>query len=70
MQVNLDWSVLYMFLKQATAKALPRMDDDDRLKPLLNNISKQYLGKEYGNKDGDGSGIGNIAATDVDQVRC
>ena len=33
-------------LKQAleeTAKALPRMDEDERLNPILNSISKQYI---------------------------
>ena len=31
----------------ALAKALPRIDDDDRLKPILNNMSKQYAGKDF-----------------------
>lgn len=28
---------------EATAKALPRMDEDDRLDPILNSISQQYI---------------------------
>jgi DNA primase large subunit len=38
-----------------TAKALPRLDEGDRLEPILNSLSKQYATKEYsphgGSKD-------------------
>ncbi|ORX53214.1 DNA primase large subunit Spp2 [Hesseltinella vesiculosa] len=40
----------------ATAKALPRLEEDDRLKPILLNVEKQYVGKVYGAEqvvDGD-----------------
>lgn len=32
---------------EMTAKALPRLDEDDRLVPVLNSLSKQYMSKEY-----------------------
>ncbi|KAJ3016303.1 hypothetical protein HKX48_004117 [Thoreauomyces humboldtii] len=32
---------------EATAKAVPRMDEDDRLVPVLTSISKQYLSAAY-----------------------
>ncbi|KAJ8324867.1 DNA primase subunit pri2 [Batrachochytrium dendrobatidis] len=31
----------------AAAKALPRLDEDDRLVPILNSLAKQYLSNEY-----------------------
>mmetsp|Transcript_3262 Transcript_3262/g.7999 ORF Transcript_3262/g.7999 Transcript_3262/m.7999 type:complete len:523 (+) Transcript_3262:26-1594(+) len=33
----------------ATSKALPSLEEDTRLLPMLTNLSKQYLGSEYGN---------------------
>ncbi|TPX59518.1 hypothetical protein PhCBS80983_g02395 [Powellomyces hirtus] len=32
---------------EATAKAVPRMDEDDRLIPVLSSIAKQYLSNTY-----------------------
>ncbi|KAF9153868.1 hypothetical protein BG015_002419 [Linnemannia schmuckeri] len=50
---------------EVTGRALPRMDEDDRLMPVLNNINKQYLGREF-----TSSAIaGEIQASDVDSVR-
>jgi hypothetical protein len=40
------------------------MDEDDRLKPILTNISKQYLGKDYN----QATPMGDISADDVDKV--
>ena len=38
----------------ATSKALPNLEEDSRLLPMLSNLSKQYLGNEYGAvKQGD-----------------
>lgn len=31
----------------ATAKMLPRLEDDDRLRPTLEILEKQYLGPDY-----------------------
>lgn len=33
----------------ATSKALPSLEEDTRLLPMLTNLSKQYLGSDYGN---------------------
>ncbi|KAJ3290495.1 DNA primase large subunit [Borealophlyctis nickersoniae] len=49
---------------EATAKALPRMDEDDRLVPILNSIAKQYVSKEY-NPSGAPLG-GQIGHDDID----
>eukprot|EP00039_Didymoeca_costata_P020020 m.339743 g.339743 ORF g.339743 m.339743 type:complete len:526 (-) comp18947_c0_seq1:193-1770(-) len=38
----------------ATSKALPQLEEDDRLLPMLSNLSKQYLGTDYGEKRGTG----------------
>lgn len=32
---------------EMTAKALPALDEDDRLIPILNSLAKQYMTKEY-----------------------
>lgn len=48
------------------AKMVPRMDEDDRLKPVLVNMSKVYGGKRFGEK---GEGVtGKVSADDVDEV--
>lgn len=31
----------------ATSKALPRLDEDERILPVLNSLARQYLSKEY-----------------------
>ncbi|KAF9094273.1 hypothetical protein BGX29_009560 [Mortierella sp. GBA35] len=50
---------------EVTGRALPRMDEDDRLMPVLNNINKQYLGREF-----TSSAIaGEIQAQDVDALK-
>jgi hypothetical protein len=49
---------------EVTARALPRLETDDRLLPLLTSIGKQYLGKEYSS----GGIQGSIKADDVDKV--
>jgi DNA primase large subunit len=40
------------------------MDEDDRLMPVLNNINKQYLGREFTTS----AIAGEIQAQDVDSV--
>ncbi|GAB1607376.1 DNA primase large subunit-like [Argonauta hians] len=32
-----------------TCRSLPRLEEDDRLFPMLNNLSRAYLGETYGN---------------------
>ncbi|KAJ3035282.1 DNA primase large subunit [Rhizophlyctis rosea] len=46
-----------------TAKALPRMDEDDRLTPILTSLSKQYVSKEY-----NPSNAGEIRHDDIDAL--
>ncbi|KAF9970591.1 hypothetical protein BGZ73_006695 [Actinomortierella ambigua] len=47
---------------EACALALPGMDEDDRLVPVLDNINDQYLGKDYTKT----SITGELQAEDVD----
>ncbi|KAF9915498.1 DNA primase large subunit, partial [Lobosporangium transversale] len=48
-----------------TGKILPRMEEDDRLMPVLNNINKQYLGREFTTS----AIAGEIQAQDVDNLK-
>ncbi|KAF9992714.1 hypothetical protein BGZ79_002738 [Entomortierella chlamydospora] len=50
---------------EVTARALPRMEEDDRLMPVLNNINKQYLGREFTTS----AVAGEIQAQDVDGLK-
>ncbi|KAF9963334.1 hypothetical protein BGZ65_004285 [Modicella reniformis] len=50
---------------EVTGRALPRMDEDDRLMPVLNNINKQYLGREFTTS----AIAGEIQAQDVDSLK-
>ncbi|KAG0258452.1 hypothetical protein BG011_003275 [Mortierella polycephala] len=50
---------------EVTGRALPRMDEDDRLMPVLNNINKQYLGREFTTS----AIAGEIQAQDVDGLK-
>lgn len=36
----------------ATSRALPNLEEDSRLLPMLGNLSKQYLGNDYGATNG------------------
>lgn len=42
------------------------MDEDERLKPVLLNVEKQYTGKDYGNVT---NVTGKVKASEVDGVR-
>lgn len=48
-----------------TARAVPSLEEDNRLLPMLTNISKQYLGEDYSNKN---SKTGSIALEDIDSL--
>ncbi|KAF9927830.1 hypothetical protein FBU30_002833 [Linnemannia zychae] len=50
---------------EVTGRALPKMDEDDRLVPVLNNINKQYLGREFTTS----AIAGEIQASDVDSLK-
>jgi DNA primase large subunit len=46
--------------QQMTAKALPRMDEDTRLEPILDNLSQGFIagiGSEWGASESTGEGI-------------
>ncbi|KAI9218840.1 eukaryotic and archaeal DNA primase, large subunit-domain-containing protein [Blastocladiella britannica] len=49
---------------ELTSRFLPRMDEDERLMPVLGNLSKQYLGRDQYNA-GSGS-TGRVSAGEVD----
>jgi hypothetical protein len=51
---------------ELTAKAFPKIDSDDRLKPMLNALSKQYLGQDYGVKSG--AVMGQVKHNEIDGV--
>ncbi|OAD80787.1 hypothetical protein PHYBLDRAFT_104739 [Phycomyces blakesleeanus NRRL 1555(-)] len=48
---------------EVTSKILPRMEEDDRLRPILLNVEKQYTGKSYGASN---NSDGTVQASDVD----
>lgn len=48
---------------EAISKLLPRLEEDERIKPILMNVEKQYMGKTYNQVD---SVTGTIEAKDVD----
>lgn len=50
----------------ATSKALPNLEEDNRLLPMLNNLSKQYLGQEYGDKKSSDT---KVTPADIPKVR-
>jgi DNA primase large subunit len=61
-----DYKRSLMRSLEVAAKSLPRLDEDDRLKPLLVNMSRQYLGKEFG-ADGK-KASGKVTADQVDKL--
>ncbi|KAI8370234.1 eukaryotic and archaeal DNA primase, large subunit-domain-containing protein [Blakeslea trispora] len=66
-QINLVMLEFKNYLERAldaTAKLLPRLEEDDRLKPILLNVEKQYVGKSYGSADQANSE--SISASQVD----
>lgn len=50
---------------QRTAKALPRLDEDDRLVPILNHLSLGFTAPEY---SASSAVAAMVNATNVDQV--
>ncbi|KAF9437965.1 hypothetical protein BGZ76_010335 [Entomortierella beljakovae] len=50
---------------EATARALPALEEDDRLAPVLNNINKQYLGREFTTS----AIAGEIQAQDIENLK-
>lgn len=68
-QVNIVMLEYKNYLERALdaiSKLLPRLEEDDRLRPILHNVEKQYVGKNY---DGlTGTATGTVSAKDVDAV--
>ncbi|RCH81500.1 hypothetical protein CU098_004655 [Rhizopus stolonifer] len=52
---------------EATSKLLPRMEEDDRLKPILMNVETQYIGNTYNNTM-DPNYTGSVGANEVDPI--
>ncbi|VEU21006.1 DEKNAAC102000 [Brettanomyces naardenensis] len=56
---------------QATMRALPTLDEDDRLVPVLNNLSKGYVSIDYngygGGEDSEGENSSGINAENISQ---
>lgn len=49
-QVNLVMLEFKSYLQrslEATSKLLPRLEEDDRIKPILLNVEKQYIGSNF-----------------------
>jgi DNA primase large subunit len=69
-QVNIVMLEYKNYLERALdaiSRLLPRLEEDDRLRPILYNVEKQYVGKTY---DGlTGNATGTVNAQDVDLVR-
>ncbi|ORZ31908.1 eukaryotic and archaeal DNA primase, large subunit-domain-containing protein [Catenaria anguillulae PL171] len=51
---------------EITARHLPRMDEDERLIPVLTNLSKQYLGKD--SYSSSTSSTGRVTADQIDTL--
>ncbi|CAG8657314.1 9260_t:CDS:10, partial [Paraglomus brasilianum] len=50
---------------EITAKEFPKLDEDDRIMPILNNVNRYYLGNSFANST---KVTGNITAFDVDKL--
>ena len=48
-----------------TARALPHLEEDRRLLPMLCSLSRRYVGQDYGSK----KPVGEITADMIDMVR-
>lgn len=50
---------------QITARALPHLEEDSRLLPMLSTISRRYVGQDYTTK----KPVGEITADMIDIVK-
>lgn len=53
---------------EITARALPRLDEDDRLVPILNHLSKGFVASEYNPDINSGVLGGGVTAAQVDSL--
>lgn len=51
---------------EQTARVLPRLDEDDRLIPILNHLSLGFVAPEYTSQRTAGAGAGEITAAQVE----
>eukprot|EP00126_Sphaerothecum_destruens_P001703 Sdes_comp15114_c0_seq1m3920 len=51
-----------------TSKALPSLEEDERLLPMLVNLSRQYLGQDYSSQGGAGRVCGKISSHQLDAL--
>ena len=67
LELALEVYLLFEFLSnpQQTARALPRLDEDDRLVPILNHLSLGFTAPEYTTSP---SAVGAVNAAQIDQV--
>ncbi len=64
---NLYFDASYWQILKMTAKALPRLDDDDRLRPLLTHMSRNNVSQEY-DATSQATLKGQITNSDIDRV--
>ena len=54
----------YDVRSQIASRAVPNLEEDNRLLPMLSAMSKSYLGQDYGKK----ASVGQITADMIDTV--
>jgi DNA primase large subunit len=61
------WAAANLFTEcQRTAKTLPRLDEDDRLVPILNHLSLGFTSPEYTSSS---AAAAMVNASNIDQVQ-
>jgi DNA primase large subunit len=51
---------------QVTSRALPNLEEDERLIPMLSGLSKAYIGQDYTSKK---TPTGVVTADKIDEVK-
>lgn len=67
-QVNIVMLEYKSYLKRALesiSKILPRLEEDDRIRPILQNVEKQYVGLSYNDPS---AAAGTVTASQVDSL--
>ncbi|KAI7893439.1 eukaryotic and archaeal DNA primase, large subunit-domain-containing protein [Mucor mucedo] len=67
-QVNIVMLEYKSYLKrglESISKILPRLEEDDRLRPILQNVEKQYVGLSYNDPS---AAAGTVTASQVDSL--
>jgi len=59
------FKLIYIFFPKVTARALPHLEEDDRLLPMLCGLSKRYLGQDFNAKK---TNVGQVTADMIDMV--